>query len=157
MWGSLGFFIVVQRERSDIGSGYNPLDSFFPFDPYLLQESSKFIAPIYVNWSDVVEEEESEEEDMQSSESLSGSPLSSLSMSVDSHVSVNSPPIGKMESQRQRTLSLSLLYEEGNGENQDTHLFESNPLSYNDEDSDDSDFQKLSFTRTRKMSDAGGW
>lgn len=156
MWGSLDFFIVVLRERSDIGSGYNPLDSFFPFDPYLLQESSKFIAPIYVNWSDVVDDEESDE-DEQSSESLPESPLSSLSMSVDSHMSMSSPLIGKMESQRQRTLSISLLYEEGNGENQDTHLFESNPLSYNDEDSDDKDFQKLSFTRTRKMSDAGGW
>ena len=47
----------------EIGSGYNPLDSFFPFDPYLLQASSKYITPLYVNWSDVVgDEEESEEE-----------------------------------------------------------------------------------------------
>ena len=154
MWGSPLALSVVLRERSDIGSGYNPLDSFFPFDPYLLQESSRFIAPIYVTWSAVVEEEESEEE--LSSDSLSDSLLSSLSMSIDSHASGGSSAIGKMESQRQRTLSLSLLYEEGNGENQDTHLCESNPLSYTDADSDD-DFQKLSFTRTRKMSDAGGW
>lgn len=104
MWGSPLALSVVLRERSDIGSGYNPLDSFFPFDPYLLQESSRFIAPIYVNWSDVVEEEESEEE--LSSDSLSDSLLSSLSMSIDSHASVGSSAIGKMESQRQRTLSL---------------------------------------------------
>ena len=149
---------VVRREVDDIGSGNNPLDSFFPFDPFLLQDSSKFIAPIYVNWSDVVgEDSDDDDDDAPSSESLSDSLLSSLSMSVESHVSASSPPIGKMDSQRQRTLSISLLYEEGNAENTDTHLFESNPLSYNDEDSDDNDFQKLSFTRTRKMSDAGGW
>lgn len=47
--------MVVEIARTDIGSGYNPLDSFFPFDPYLLRESSKFITPLYVNWSDVVE------------------------------------------------------------------------------------------------------
>ena len=47
--------ILVEIPRTDIGSGYNPLDSFFPFDPYLLRESSKFIAPLYVNWSDVVD------------------------------------------------------------------------------------------------------
>lgn len=46
---------IVQREKTDIGSGYNPLDSFFPFDPYLLQESSKYISPLYINWSDVVD------------------------------------------------------------------------------------------------------
>jgi len=28
----------------------NMLDSFFPFDPYLLKKSSKFIEPIYQQW-----------------------------------------------------------------------------------------------------------
>lgn len=33
-----------------MGGGDNPLDSFFPFDPYLLYRSSKYIQPIYVKW-----------------------------------------------------------------------------------------------------------
>ena len=156
-----------------IGSGYNPLDSFFPFDPYLLQASSKYITPLYVNWSDVVcEEEESEEEDEDddSDELELSDSASSLSMSIESHGSLeSSTPItvpkkprekkgGKEEAHRQRALSVSMFYEEGSIEVQETHAFESNPLSYNDtEEEDDKDFQKLSFTRTRKMSDAGGW
>eukprot|EP00013_Stygamoeba_regulata_P015369 CAMPEP_0177688560 /NCGR_PEP_ID=MMETSP0447-20121125/34719_1 /TAXON_ID=0 /ORGANISM="Stygamoeba regulata, Strain BSH-02190019" /LENGTH=613 /DNA_ID=CAMNT_0019198861 /DNA_START=208 /DNA_END=2049 /DNA_ORIENTATION=- len=30
------------------------LDSFFPFDPYLLRESSSFIDPVYITWEDRV-------------------------------------------------------------------------------------------------------
>lgn len=156
----------------EIGSGYNPLDSFFPFDPYLLQASSKYITPLYVNWSDVVEdEEESEEEDEEDSDELELSDsLSSLSMSIESHGSFDaSTPLSMMRKPRekgnakeavprQRKLSVSMFYEEGSMEVQETHAFESNPLSYNNtEEEDDKDFQKLSFTRTRKMSDAGGW
>lgn len=156
----------------EIGSGYNPLDSFFPFDPYLLQASSKYITPLYVNWSDVVgDEEESEEEDEEDSDELDLSDsLSSLSMSIESHGSFDaSTPLSMMKKPRekgdakeavprQRKLSVSMFYEEGSMEVQETHAFESNPLSYNNtEEEDDKDFQKLSFTRTRKMSDAGGW
>lgn len=115
-----------------------------------------------MNWSDVVGDEESDdydsddEEEDHSSESLSESFMSSLSMSIESH-SLSSPQFEKeKEGARQRKLSLSLVYEDGAMETQETHAFESNPLSYND-DSDDKDFQKLSFTRMRKMSDAGGW
>ena len=156
----------------EIGSGYNPRDSFFPFDPYLLQASSKYITPLYVNWSDVVgDEEESEEEDEEDSDELDLSDsLSSLSMSIESHGSFDaSTPLSMMKKPRekgdakeavprQRKLSVSMFYEEGSMEVQETHAFESNPLSYNNtEEEDDKDFQKLSFTRTRKMSDAGGW
>ena len=156
----------------EIGSGYNPLDSFFPFDPYLLQASSKYITPLYVNWSDVVgDEEESEEEDEEDSDELDLSDsLSSLSMSIESHGSFDaSTPLSMMKKPRekgdakeavprQRKLSVSMFYEEGSMEVQETHAFESNPLSYNNtEEEDDKDFQKLSFTHTRKMSDAGGW
>ena len=155
----------------EIGSGYNPLDSFFPFDPYLLQASSKYITPLYVNWSDVVgDEEESEEEDEDSDELDLSDSLSSLSMSIESHGSFDaSTPLSMMKKPRekgdakeavprQRKLSVSMFYEEGSMEVQETHAFESNPLSYNNtEEEDDKDFQKLSFTRTRKMSDAGGW
>lgn len=48
-------FSLDERDKTDIGSGHNPLDSFFPFDPYLLQDSSKYISPLYINWSDVVD------------------------------------------------------------------------------------------------------
>ena len=33
-----------------LGQGSNPLDSFFPFDPYLLRNSHKFIDPFYRDW-----------------------------------------------------------------------------------------------------------
>lgn len=43
----------------------NQLDSFFPFDPYLLKRSGKFIQPIYQEWEGLehgVEENDDEEE-----------------------------------------------------------------------------------------------
>lgn len=43
-----------------LGRGSNPLDSFFPFDPYLLRRSYKFIHPFYRHWSGVSQEEESD-------------------------------------------------------------------------------------------------
>lgn len=35
-----------------LGKGSNPLDSFFPFDPYLLCRSHKFISPFYKSWDE---------------------------------------------------------------------------------------------------------
>ena len=134
-----------------------------------------------MNWSDIVgdedeesddddddeedsedELEEEDEEDGHSiSESFSESLASSLGMSVESHSLQSPPPALKTDSKdlpsRQRKLSLSLVYEEG-VDTTEVYHHDSNPLSYNDRESDeDTDFQKLSFTRTRKMSDAGGW
>jgi RNA polymerase I-specific transcription initiation factor RRN3 len=40
-----------------LGRGSNPLDSFFPFDPYLLQRSSDYVDPLYRNWEKSIEEE----------------------------------------------------------------------------------------------------
>jgi len=37
-----------------LGRGSNPLDSFFPFDPYLLQTSYEFVHPYYRNWEDCI-------------------------------------------------------------------------------------------------------
>jgi RNA polymerase I-specific transcription initiation factor RRN3 len=37
-----------------LGKGSNPLDSYFPFDPYLLQESYPFVHPYYRNWEDCI-------------------------------------------------------------------------------------------------------
>merc|ERR1711976_145058 len=33
-----------------LGKGSNPLDSFFPFDPYLLRRSYDFVEPHYRDW-----------------------------------------------------------------------------------------------------------
>ncbi|KAI2513487.1 RNA polymerase I specific transcription initiation factor RRN3 [Fragilaria crotonensis] len=33
-----------------LGRGSNPLDSFFPFDPYLLKQSHIFVDSLYRNW-----------------------------------------------------------------------------------------------------------
>lgn len=121
----------------------------------------RFELDLYDDLSSESEEEEEEEEvevEEEEEEEDSFEP-SSLSMSIDSHLSLNSSPIndvperGNEETPRERKLSVSLFYEE-----EDAHAFESNPLSYPDNvEDEDKDFQKLSFTRTRKMSDAGGW
>jgi RNA polymerase I-specific transcription initiation factor RRN3 len=49
---------TVERERQSggvggLGRGQNPLDSFFPFDPYLLRRSYSFIDPYYIHWCGV--------------------------------------------------------------------------------------------------------
>lgn len=41
----------------------NQLDSFFPFDPYLLRRSSRFIKPIYQEWEGLEHEGEHEDDD----------------------------------------------------------------------------------------------
>jgi hypothetical protein len=46
-----------------MGGGDNPLDSFFPFDPYLLFRSSRFVRPSYINWTAAAPDSESEDED----------------------------------------------------------------------------------------------
>jgi hypothetical protein len=52
---------TVKRKRSSIistagglGKESNPLDSYFPFDPYLLQESYPFVHPYCRNWEDCI-------------------------------------------------------------------------------------------------------
>jgi len=40
----------------------NQLDSFFPFDPYLLRRSSKFIKSCYQEWEGIEEDEVDEDE-----------------------------------------------------------------------------------------------
>lgn len=48
--------VGVEREDGGVGGlgqGTNPLDSFFPFDPYILPHSKKYIEPFYVHWDDV--------------------------------------------------------------------------------------------------------
>ena len=47
---------MLEKERrtggvGGLGQGSNPLDSFFPFDPYLLRRSHVFIDPLYRHWT----------------------------------------------------------------------------------------------------------
>ena len=37
-----------------LGKGSNPLDSYFPFDPYLLKCSHKYVESYYRNWDDCI-------------------------------------------------------------------------------------------------------
>lgn len=48
---------TLEKERlkggvGGLGQGSNPLDSFFPFDPYLLRQSHVFVEPYYRHWQD---------------------------------------------------------------------------------------------------------
>mmetsp|Transcript_30016 Transcript_30016/g.63181 ORF Transcript_30016/g.63181 Transcript_30016/m.63181 type:complete len:417 (-) Transcript_30016:27-1277(-) len=50
---------LQEKKRLDggvggLGRGSNPLDSFFPFDPYLLEKSYEFVHPYYRNWEDCI-------------------------------------------------------------------------------------------------------
>ena len=50
---------IQEKKRLDggvggLGKGSNPLGSFFPFDPYLLQKSYEHIHPYYRNWEDCI-------------------------------------------------------------------------------------------------------
>lgn len=89
-------------------------------------------------------------------------------MSIDSHGSIINPMSSSLSAQldeeaqkkrvRERKFSVSALYEEGVAETHELQTGDSNALVYDDkEEEDDVDFQKLSFTQKRKMSDATGW
>ena len=52
-----------------LGHGKNPLESFFPFDPYLLRRSYAYIGEIYSEWSGREDRERSDDDgDVDSSE-----------------------------------------------------------------------------------------
>ncbi|XP_068605977.1 eukaryotic peptide chain release factor GTP-binding subunit ERF3A-like [Brachionichthys hirsutus] len=40
-----------------VAAGTNPLDSFFPFDPYLLKRSGRLIEPVYQVWEELADSE----------------------------------------------------------------------------------------------------
>eukprot|EP00968_Pinguiococcus_pyrenoidosus_P001361 scaffold62_cov256-Pinguiococcus_pyrenoidosus.AAC.19 len=55
-----------EKGTGGLGGGLNPLDSFFPFDPFLLERSHRFIEKDYTYWdalSETPEEDEGEEDD----------------------------------------------------------------------------------------------
>lgn len=52
---------TLEKERlsggvGGLGRGQNPLDSFFPFDPYLLSKSYSYVEPLYIHWCGVAGE-----------------------------------------------------------------------------------------------------
>jgi RNA polymerase I-specific transcription initiation factor RRN3 len=53
------------------GVNNNPLDSFFPFDPYLLTRSKSIVEKHYVEFRDVIDEEMDDEDDEDSEEEMS--------------------------------------------------------------------------------------
>uniref|UniRef100_A0A3Q0RH54 RRN3 homolog, RNA polymerase I transcription factor n=1 Tax=Amphilophus citrinellus TaxID=61819 RepID=A0A3Q0RH54_AMPCI len=87
----------------------NPLDSFFPFDPYLLKRSGQLIEPLYQVWDDLTDTEllptktrkqgSREDEDdflcgeVPQAEGIVGMTPSSYDSNVRSPGSVGSPPI----------------------------------------------------------------
>ncbi|XP_007568372.1 RNA polymerase I-specific transcription initiation factor RRN3-like [Poecilia formosa] len=86
----------------------NPLDSFFPFDPYLLKRSGQLIEPLYQAWDDLAETDllppktaqqaqKEDEDDFLSGETPHGDAMlgltpSSYGSNVCSPNSVGSPP-----------------------------------------------------------------
>ena len=69
-----------KRRRSGVGGlgrGKNPLDSFFPFDPYLLRRSFHYIDEIYADWNggptaDFDDDDDDDDEDEEDVTGLSG-------------------------------------------------------------------------------------
>ena len=51
-----------ENPSTTVNSSYfeNPLDSFFPFDPYLLNRSKVFIEKFYVQFTDILDDEDEE-------------------------------------------------------------------------------------------------
>ena len=66
------------------------LDSFFPFDPYLLKKSSKFITPIYQEWSGLEgEDHHGDKDDNDNKENLEESKFDGSKMQFS--ISPNTP------------------------------------------------------------------
>ncbi|CAL8283275.1 unnamed protein product [Boreogadus saida] len=105
---------VVRSSRAggSVATNTNPLDSFFPFDPYLLKRSSSVIQPLYQVWEEAEDSEEAvaqretlrsvdEEDDFLNKEPTHSDPrvMGMTPGSYDrafpcSPCSVGSPPVG---------------------------------------------------------------
>ena len=66
-----------------LGRGSNPLNSFFPFDPYLLQMSYCQVRPYYRNWEDCVLTIEGGEHDAADKENVKGEEVDSVAFTDD--------------------------------------------------------------------------
>jgi RNA polymerase I-specific transcription initiation factor RRN3 len=59
---------LLEKERQNggvggLGRGTNPLDSFFPFDPYLLRRSNTYVESYYLHWEGSIEDRTNSHED----------------------------------------------------------------------------------------------
>uniref|UniRef100_A0A673IUJ2 RRN3 homolog, RNA polymerase I transcription factor n=1 Tax=Sinocyclocheilus rhinocerous TaxID=307959 RepID=A0A673IUJ2_9TELE len=95
---------------SSVSTNTNPLDTFFPFDPYLLKSSGKLIEPIYQAWEDLVSSENiqyhfdlvsqgsmEEEDDFLHGDSVVGMTPGSYDSHLHSPQSVGSPPVSFLQ------------------------------------------------------------
>uniref|UniRef100_A0A671RL03 RNA polymerase I-specific transcription initiation factor RRN3-like n=1 Tax=Sinocyclocheilus anshuiensis TaxID=1608454 RepID=A0A671RL03_9TELE len=95
---------------SSVSTNTNPLDTFFPFDPYLLKSSGKLIEPIYQAWEDLVSSENiqyhfdivpqgsmEEEDDFLHGDSVAGMTPGSYDSHLHSPRSVGSPPVSFLQ------------------------------------------------------------
>lgn len=60
------YTIIEQNKRKGRGREDDMLDSYFPFDPFLLKKSKRWIDECYVEWKPVPGLEDEEEEDSDS-------------------------------------------------------------------------------------------
>ena len=98
-----------------MGQGSNPLDSFFPFDPFLLRRSHRFIDNMYRNWEgnsvvDTVDDEETtaRNDDCDASESEADDDqdmtvASSMAMSLASTAATSPPTSVSTKDQQEDT------------------------------------------------------
>ncbi|GJW08306.1 RNA polymerase I-specific transcription initiation factor RRN3-like protein isoform X1 [Tanacetum coccineum] len=61
--GTFAFHGLLESDLSRAFGGFERLDLFFPFDPYLLKKSDKFIRPNFIYWSMVRTTYDDEDED----------------------------------------------------------------------------------------------
>jgi len=74
---------LVLATKSSFG-GNNQLEMFFPFDPYLLKYSSKYLDPFYVKWTGKYDEDDDEEEEEEEEEEKAEKPAFADDDSSDS-------------------------------------------------------------------------
>uniref|UniRef100_A0A672Z378 RRN3 homolog, RNA polymerase I transcription factor n=1 Tax=Sphaeramia orbicularis TaxID=375764 RepID=A0A672Z378_9TELE len=94
---------VVRRSAGGdtVSANTNPLDSFFPFDPYLLKRSGVLIEPLYQVWEDLADTEFASRDDEDdflcgvtpNTEGIMGMTPGSYDSSLRSPSSVGSPPV----------------------------------------------------------------
>lgn len=73
----------LSNSKKTSNTNENPLDSFFPFDPYLLKRSKKFVDSIYLEYYQDEMDISSDEDSTDESESESDDEASSLESSSD--------------------------------------------------------------------------
>ena len=55
---------------TNVTTAENPLEMFFPFDPYLLTKSACYIEPIYLEWRGRMQDDSDDEDDLEETETL---------------------------------------------------------------------------------------